>query len=106
MKDVFDYGTCSEDLVEKYLDVLWCDLGEELKDKIYKEIELRLRSENKRIPSKSVIVKRVKGFYNSRRTQLLTRNDPKKNKLRKLDVKANRLTYVSRYIAPFAHDNY
>ena len=41
------------------------------------------------------IMRRLKGFYGSRRNTKVTKEDEVKNKKRKLAVKASRRTYVS-----------
>ncbi len=47
------------------------------------------------VPSEKELLKRIKGFYTSRRHVKITRDDDKKKKKRKLSLKASRLTYVS-----------
>lgn len=46
------------------------------------------------VPGDKIIMRRVKSFYSSRRSVVLTKKDPEKNKKRKLANKANQRTYV------------
>lgn len=97
MKDVFD-DKCGDELKEMYTDYLWAELSDNLKSSIVNEIEQHLKAIVKAVPPKCTIISRAKKFYNSRRTNELTKADPEKRKRRKLALKANRLTYVSVYM--------
>ena len=48
-----------------------------------------------KVPQEKEIYRRLKGFYCSRRSVLLTNEDPEKKKKRKIALKASRQTYVS-----------
>lgn len=94
MQDVFD-GDCKEELEGLYTKACWSELEEEVKMSLVTTMENSLRAVKLHVPPKRELLKRLKNFYSSRRTQELTKSDPHKKRKRKLELKANRLTYVS-----------
>jgi hypothetical protein len=94
MKDVFDIEF-GDELDDVYKTATWSDLDDALKDDIIQAVEYSCKSRKINVPGRTTIFRRAKGFYNNRRTQKLTKDDPIKNKTRKLAMKANSLTYVS-----------
>lgn len=93
MKEVFDdiYG---EEIAGLYDEAMWGELDDELKESLVAATINVLTSRDIGIPKENEIVRRLKGFYTSRRTVRLTNRDPVKKRARKLAVKANNLTYI------------
>ncbi len=74
---------------------MWSEVSDEVKDKLIKAVKNNLIACGNVIPTTKSIVKRIKGFYSNRRSIELLNADPAKKKKRKMEVKRNRMTYVS-----------
>ncbi len=102
-----------EELKDLYGQKVWSEVSDDLKVKMKERIKNNLITCNmeviiaiaivrsfriafiSKVPTEKDILRRLKGFYSTRRNTVITNNDRDKSKKRKLMTKANRLTYVS-----------
>jgi hypothetical protein len=76
LKDVFD----EDDLADTYRGKMWSELDDDMKEDLIEAVENNLVACDLQVPSEGIIERRVKGYYNNKRTTELTKADSEKRK--------------------------
>ncbi|KAL5497243.1 hypothetical protein EMCRGX_G013681 [Ephydatia muelleri] len=84
----------AEDLKEAMEAKSWKELDEDLRKQLISSVEALLIFKKYLVPNATALSKRIKDFYTTRRTTVLTKSDPEKKKKRRLALKRSRLPYV------------
>lgn len=70
-------------------------MPENLKERMVSELQNSLIANEVEVPGIRYMHSRLRGFYSTRRTSILTKKDDQRTSKRKLAVKASAKTYVS-----------